>query len=290
MKPKLSDECVARRNIKPGTAALYEDEKKERLQGQSGWTELVLGASAVPQGSTGGGHVVPEASCQQIMDGLKWEYENNGRFSPDEAQNSRKRLHEAGTGNPEFESGRHDLFTSPSLLSSFPIPFPLPYLSSTRLLSSSFTRRSFQITTSSLGFSFSASPTERIMGGSGRANASIQAYLTPITSPVKSDSTPASTVSIGDGFTTEEVQEALRLKAPESWHPAEDYADVEISDLYAGPRAVTFMGRVCNIFDSANTPKTPRSAKGCIKLCVKDGGSAITVCSPDQFSFCVANN
>lgn len=120
-------------------------------------------------------------------------------------------------------------------------------------------------------------------------NASIQAYLTPITSPVKSGSTPASAVPIGDGFTPEEVQEALQPKASESWHPAEDYADCEISDLYAGPRAVSFMGRVANIFDSANTPKTPRSAKGCIKLCVKDGGSAITVCSPDRSCFRNAN-
>lgn len=116
------------------------------------------------------------------------------------------------------------------------------------------------------------------MGGPGRTNASIQAYLTPITSPVKPSSKPASDAPLGDGFTAEEVQEALRPRSLEAWHPAEEYADCEIRDLYAGPRAVSFMGRVANIFDSANTPKTPRSAKGCIKLCVKDGGSAITVC------------
>lgn len=124
------------------------------------------------------------------------------------------------------------------------------------------------------------------MGGTGRANASIQAYLTPITSPAK----PSSIVPNGDGFTAEEVQAALRPEAPEPWHPNEDYADCEISDLYAGPRAVTFSGRVANIFDSANTPKTPRSAKGCVKLCVKDGSSAITVISSDQLHVCVCGS
>lgn len=115
------------------------------------------------------------------------------------------------------------------------------------------------------------------MGGSNKNNASIQAYLTPITSPVKAGRSPIPAAPVGDGFTAEEVQEALRPKAADAWHPSEEYVDCEISDLFAGPRAVSFMGRVANIFDSANTPKTPRSAKGCIKLCVKDGGSAITV-------------
>jgi hypothetical protein len=59
--------------------------------------------------------------------------------------------------------------------------------------------------------------------------------------------------------------------------PDFEYADMRISDLIAGPKAVTFMGRVANIFDVANSPRTPRSAKGCIKLCVKDGSGAITV-------------
>ena len=61
------------------------------------------------------------------------------------------------------------------------------------------------------------------------------------------------------------------------WHPPAEYADCEIRDLIPGPKAVTFMGRVANIFDVVNTPKTPRSAKGCLKLCVKDSDSAVTV-------------
>ncbi|SMQ45768.1 unnamed protein product [Zymoseptoria tritici ST99CH_3D7] len=116
------------------------------------------------------------------------------------------------------------------------------------------------------------------MGGSSKTNASIQAYLTPSTSPIKGNgTTPDQQSHIGDGFTNEEIREALNPAPVDSWHPTVEYADCEISDLYAGPRAVTFMGRVANIFDCSNTPKTPRSAKGCLKLCVKDGGAAITI-------------
>ncbi|KAF2209754.1 hypothetical protein CERZMDRAFT_46572 [Cercospora zeae-maydis SCOH1-5] len=112
------------------------------------------------------------------------------------------------------------------------------------------------------------------MGGSKSTTASIQAYLTPVTSPAKS---PAVETPVGDGFTAEELQEALKPRLQETWHPDFEYADMEISDLIAGPQAVAFMGRVANIYDVANSSRTPRSAKGCVKLCVKDGSGAITV-------------
>jgi len=118
------------------------------------------------------------------------------------------------------------------------------------------------------------------MGGNGKGDASIQAFFppTPNSSPVKSASSPPSSdVPVGDGFTAEEKQEALKPQPAEPWHPTVEYEDCEIRDLYPGPRAVTFMGRVANIFDVANIPKTPRSAKGCVKLCVKDDTGAITV-------------
>lgn len=110
------------------------------------------------------------------------------------------------------------------------------------------------------------------MGGSSR-DVSIQQFFlpTPTTSPCKKQE-PA----VGDGFTAEEIQEALAPK-PREWHPEQEYEDCEISALEPGPKAVTFMGRVGNIFDVGNTQKTPRSAKGCIKICLKDGMAAITV-------------
>lgn len=118
------------------------------------------------------------------------------------------------------------------------------------------------------------------MGGKG--DTSIQAFFTPTpsASPTKcSTILPSSSETpVGDGFTAEEVREALKPKPVEPWHPPVEYAECEIRDLYPGPRAVTFMGRVANIFDVLNTPKTPRSAKGAVKLCVKDDKGAITVC------------
>ena len=106
-------------------------------------------------------------------------------------------------------------------------------------------------------------------------NASIQAFLPPTPSTSSTKDAPSS--SFGDGFTTEEVQEALRPTPLKPWQPPGDYTEVDIRDLYPGPQAVTFMGRVANIYDVANSPKSPRSAKGCVKLTVKDDGGAITV-------------
>ena len=113
------------------------------------------------------------------------------------------------------------------------------------------------------------------MGGSGKVDASIQAFFppTPQSSPAKR---PAAE-DIGDGFTAEEIQVALQPKLPEPWQPPGKYTESDICDLRPGPKAVTFMGRVCNLFDVANTPKTPRSARGCVKLCVKDETGATTV-------------
>ncbi|KAK5124695.1 hypothetical protein LTR85_001408 [Meristemomyces frigidus] len=118
------------------------------------------------------------------------------------------------------------------------------------------------------------------MGGAGKGDASIQAFFppTPNASPIKAASSPpCSDAPIGDGFTADEVQEALHPKPVEAWHPPGDYVECEVRDLYPGPRAVTFMGRIANIFDVASTPKTPRAAKGCVKLCVKDDTGAVTV-------------
>ena len=94
---------------------------------------------------------------------------------------------------------------------------------------------------------------------------------------------------VGDGFTAAEVHEALKPKLAEPWHPPGEYAECEIRDLYPGPRAVSFMGRIANIFDVVSTPKTPRSAKGCVKLCVKDDKAAITVGHAALDMFAIGN-
>ncbi|GAB7323825.1 hypothetical protein MBLNU13_g07267t3 [Cladosporium sp. NU13] len=110
---------------------------------------------------------------------------------------------------------------------------------------------------------------------SSHKNSSIQAF-----SPTTSSSSPTKQVpssSIGDSFTSEELHEALKPPPIEPWQPKVEYLECEIRDLHPGPRAVTFMGRAANIFDVAIAPKFPRSAKGCVKLCVKDDHDAVTV-------------
>lgn len=116
---------------------------------------------------------------------------------------------------------------------------------------------------------------------SGRADASIQAFFSPAPTPsptkTLSASLPSSDTLIGDGFTEEEVKEALKPKPLEPWVPTAAYVECAISDLQPGSHAVSFMGRVANIFDVMTTARKPRSAKGCLQICVKDDGGAITV-------------
>lgn len=107
-------------------------------------------------------------------------------------------------------------------------------------------------------------------------NPSIQAFFPP-TSSSSSPTKQVSSSLYGDGFTTQELEEAMKPLPAKPWQPEVDYTECEIHDLNPGPRAVTFMGRVANIFDVSNAPKTPRSAKGCVKLCVKDDHGAVTV-------------
>ncbi|KAK6436192.1 hypothetical protein LTR95_007615 [Oleoguttula sp. CCFEE 5521] len=119
---------------------------------------------------------------------------------------------------------------------------------------------------------------------SSNKNSSIQAFFqpTPSTSSIKPTHDPRhSTETVGDGFTATELQTTpnpIPSSLTDPWHPTAEYAECEIRDLQPGPRAVAFMGRVANIFDvGVGTGKTPRSAKGCVKLCVKDERAAVTV-------------
>ena len=100
---------------------------------------------------------------------------------------------------------------------------------------------------------------------------------TPDSSPTKPTAALLSGPYVGDGFTSQEKSDALMPDFAQPWVPPADYEECQIRELHPEPRAVTFMGRVANIFDIVNTPKTARSAKGCVKLCIKDETGAITV-------------
>ena len=69
----------------------------------------------------------------------------------------------------------------------------------------------------------------------------------------------------------------LQPPPAQPWTPNGDYEECEIKDLQPGPKAVTFMGRVANLFDLGNVQKGPRSARGGVKVCVRDEGAAVTV-------------
>lgn len=118
------------------------------------------------------------------------------------------------------------------------------------------------------------------MGGNNREGASIQAFFPPTPQHYSNKPTAgeaSSDAPSGDGFTSSELHDALKPLPVSPWHPTVDYFECDIRDLDLGPRAVTFMGRVANLYEVKNQPKTPRSAKGCIKVSIKDDTGAITV-------------
>lgn len=120
------------------------------------------------------------------------------------------------------------------------------------------------------------------MGGTAKGPTSLQSFLRmPQTSPVERPSVPPESdhpsPPTGDGFTPSEVQEALKPNSMETWQPTIEYAERDIRDLCPGPGAIVFTGRVAGLHDAIHIPKTPQSAKGCVKLCVKDDTGAITV-------------
>jgi len=90
---------------------------------------------------------------------------------------------------------------------------------------------------------------------------------------VEEDASPV----VGDGFTDAEIDAVLHPSADDSWLPAQEYDEEDISSLMPGPRCVMFQGRIANFYDQATQSKKPRAAKGCVKIVIKDDTGAITV-------------
>ncbi|KAH7113877.1 hypothetical protein B0J11DRAFT_497343 [Dendryphion nanum] len=84
--------------------------------------------------------------------------------------------------------------------------------------------------------------------------------------------------SPGDGFTSLEVASAPQPTNPlPQWIPQHDYAEYDIGRLQPGPKYVTFVGRVVNIYDIAKPSKKSNAAQGCLKLMLGDDTGAITI-------------
>ncbi|KAH7350983.1 hypothetical protein BKA65DRAFT_453725 [Rhexocercosporidium sp. MPI-PUGE-AT-0058] len=80
----------------------------------------------------------------------------------------------------------------------------------------------------------------------------------------------------GDGFTEEELSDALD-PLNRRWNPERGYEELSIVQLIPGPRAVTFVGRIVNLTTFfGHTPKQPKAA-GFHSLIVKDDSAAISI-------------
>ena len=82
----------------------------------------------------------------------------------------------------------------------------------------------------------------------------------------------------GDGFTSSEIESALNsTQFVSQWLPEHDYSEYDIGRLRPGPKHVTFVGRVVNIYHPAKPSKRQNAAQGCLKLMLGDDTGAITV-------------
>ncbi|KAF2259306.1 hypothetical protein CC78DRAFT_74412 [Lojkania enalia] len=116
-------------------------------------------------------------------------------------------------------------------------------------------------------------------------NPSIQSFFLPSptkpSSSVSIPSSPAQPTSFkesipGDGFTPDEIEAVLHPPSVQ-WIPTQDYEEADIGALAAGPKFVTFMGRVVNFYDMAQPSKRPLAAQGYQKVVVADDTGVLTV-------------
>lgn len=80
----------------------------------------------------------------------------------------------------------------------------------------------------------------------------------------------------GDGFTDVELEMALDPLKRE-FNPSCEYERCKIGSLIAGPRLVTFIGKVVNVSTYMSHSKSPSAAAGWHHVIVKDDTGAIHV-------------
>jgi hypothetical protein len=102
---------------------------------------------------------------------------------------------------------------------------------------------------------------------------SIQSFFTS-SSPSKASSLP--TTEPGDGFTTEEVDAVLHPSSVQ-WTLTQDYEEVDIKALEPGPKYVTFMGRIVNLYNMPKSSKSELAARGLLKLTVADDTGILSI-------------
>lgn len=65
---------------------------------------------------------------------------------------------------------------------------------------------------------------------------------------------------------------------PNIWKPPGNYENVEINRLVPGSVAVCLLGRLVNFYDQPTPGKMPPTAKGCLKVLIKDDTGILMVC------------
>jgi len=103
---------------------------------------------------------------------------------------------------------------------------------------------------------------------------SIQQFF-PVVTPSSLPHTPSP--RHGDGFTAEEIDAALHTTLLDNWTPPSDYEQYDIGALCPGPKRVTVSGRIVNLFRQRPGHRTPRNAKGCLKVLIRDDTGILTV-------------
>ncbi|KAE9375339.1 hypothetical protein N431DRAFT_542887 [Stipitochalara longipes BDJ] len=105
---------------------------------------------------------------------------------------------------------------------------------------------------------------------------SIQTFYKPeVRLPANPIQTPSPTKP-GDGFTEEELSDALD-PLHKKWNPEREYEEFGISQLAPGPRAVTFVGRVVNVKTIVGVDKKQPKAKGFHALVLRDDEAAVSI-------------
>lgn len=110
----------------------------------------------------------------------------------------------------------------------------------------------------------------------------IKKLYSPCTSSLKQDappkgSSPPRAPAPDNSFASSERAANITSSPLSKWSPEHDYEEVSIRDLCPGPRWATFTCRVINIYDQAIESKMPLSAKGCLKILVKDDTATVLI-------------
>ena len=101
-------------------------------------------------------------------------------------------------------------------------------------------------------------------------------YRREVLKTVEDETVAAFETIIGDGFTNEELSDALH-PLNRQWNPEREYEELGIGDLVPCPKAVTFTGRIVNFSTIWNYNQKKPKAAGWHYLILKNNTAAISV-------------